>query len=344
MFAVFIDEFGHEQPYNPNPVATSYNPVFGYGGFVVPANNLAAFATHFFDLKTYAMRNMLINKQVGEIKANGRPDPRFKERDYLMRLRHEDILKDKKVRRFCAKYEVKGEEIFSRQYIVKQRGILKNGTAGEAAQARRKLRAFYNFMRAFLKLLSQHGAQTIYFGVDKRRYLAKDFQAPHLKFIPEVMQMAFALAQRHNTTASVFIDRHHTDGRENEFGRRPHGRLARSREIILGQGLAERVTEPLVPFHSDESQCIQAADWICYLYSQTFPYLCDKHDWRRYKELYEKVERRLFSEASEVSEFRFISGTSYGRNIQGELPLNAPPQQREFGPRPYYNSAQLPGL
>jgi len=223
MFALFMDEFGHERPYDPAPDPTTYNPVFGYGGIAVPARNLAAFATHFFDLKTFAMRNMLLNKQISPTKANGKQDARFADIAHLKALpNNKAILEDQRVRRLCAKYEVKGDEIFSRQYLIKQRGIIRDATKlgqlSEAARARRKIRGFFNFMRAFLKLLSEHGAQPIYFGVDKRRYHAQDFAAPHLKFVPEIVQMAFDLAQRHNTTAALYIDRHHTDGREDASG------------------------------------------------------------------------------------------------------------------------------
>jgi len=340
MVTLFLDEFGHPEPYNPEADAQTYNPVFGYGGIVLPAENVAAFATHFFDIKTYAMRNVLINKQISEFRRDGKPDERFEKQQHLKNLKHDQIVYDRVLRRLCSKYKVKGDEVFSRYYVEKLKRKIREGTADEASEARDKLRAFFRYMKWFFRVLEEHDARIVFYGVDKRLYWPNRLHNPHVKFVEQTLEIAFELAKKNNTTAAVYFDRHRSDGIEDEYGRRSAGRMSRAREIILQKGMVEHITEPVLPFHAVESQCMQAADWVCYLLAQTFPYHCNKKTWVKYKEFFEVVDPLLARNTCYMSEFRFASGKSYGRHFQGELdlpPTPQPPRPPNIVRRPYHD-------
>jgi len=317
--AFFIDEFGHEEPFqSKRGQSWKYNPVFGYGGIVLPGKQVDAFATHFFDIKTYALRNVLVNRQVDPVHRDGTPDRRFQIQERLKNLAHSEVVSDKEVRRLCSKYEVKGSEIFSRTYLNKLNNVIaapKSGGDRSAAIAKRQ--GFFNFARRFLRLLEQYDAEVIYFGVDKARYLPQDFRSPHVKFVPEIVRLGFSLAKSRNTTATLFLDRHHSDGAENNFGERHQkGRIATARRVILDGAMVEHITEPVFPVRSHESQCIQAADWICYMFSQTFPFLCDETRWAKYGAFYRKLSPMLFHRVAPVSEFHTGTRSLYGNGKQ----------------------------
>lgn len=52
IYIVYLDEFGHIGPYvSPNHEKHNTHPVFGLGGFVMPAEEVRSFSTFFFNLK-----------------------------------------------------------------------------------------------------------------------------------------------------------------------------------------------------------------------------------------------------------------------------------------------------
>jgi hypothetical protein len=54
MYVVFLDEFGSvDTPTEQSIKDSSYNPVFGYGGFIIPSQNILPFVSSFVRLKSF---------------------------------------------------------------------------------------------------------------------------------------------------------------------------------------------------------------------------------------------------------------------------------------------------
>ncbi len=309
MLIAVIDEFGHEAAADDR--ASQQNPVFGYGGLLIPASEMAAFATRFFDFKMIPLVNAVRGKiDAGmEIESLGETKPS----EFMKRTDSSNfpsMISDPVVRRINAKWELKGEEVFSRSYVKKWN----NRRSEFGAKATRKIQRFYQLLRRFLKLLNEHNIKIIYCGFDKRRFRKHEFVRPHVMFIPDMIRLVYEEAVSANTTACIWVDRHHTDYARDGL----ESRLSVCRELMLRERMYDHITEPVVMFKSEESQCIQAADWICYLLGQILPNYCGKEHGERYGDFYKPFRNEIAG---------LVCGRSVLKGPRGEIH----PHVRQFG-------------
>ena len=325
----------------------------------MPAENVAAFSTQFFDLKIHACRQMLLGKwnhRLEHDRLSRRQRKRLEESlNKISSLRGRQIIKNPFMRDLSAKYETKGKYALSRNLInTHWRGIHED-VEGAAKKFRQNIR----YIKWFLRTLEENQGEIFFFGYDKRRFKAQDWIDPHIKLISPVLEKAFDYAQRKNTTLSIFLDRHSTDrsieidkltGNRVRFTEQKSksartytklGRIATASEVIFARKDFENITEPVIALQSSSSQCTQAADWVGYLLSQTLPFKCKHAYWQDYEIYHNAIEDALFSQISTQSEFGFIGGKSFGFNLQGELPLDSddpPPRSVRPTRRPYHHT------
>lgn len=72
LYVVYLDEFGHIGPYvsHDHPKHKTH-PIFGLGGFVLPASQVRSFSTFFFQLKNKMFENFDIPQAQKKAKAKG---------------------------------------------------------------------------------------------------------------------------------------------------------------------------------------------------------------------------------------------------------------------------------
>lgn len=325
MHAIFLDEFGHAEAFDPKGGSGSFNPVFGYGGIVIPAGEIAAFATHFFDIKLHALRNELIST----LNKNSAKEASILK--HLEQLRGNEIEQDHKLRLLGAQMEVKGDKVFSRRFFMRQLF---------SSDGKTKFRHFLRFLSLFIGILKEYNAQIIFFGTEKACHSRENFKNPHLKFIKIALSQSFDHAYRNNSTVGLFFDHHQVDepgekSPKGDIGPRPK----RIKEVVFSNHMYDLITEPVISLKSHESQCIQAADWVCYLLSQILPYYCNSKEWVRYKEFYEYVAKSVFDVTSPSSHFTTLRGKKTGLDfLQTEMPFPPKPFDRKM--RPYRNGRQ----
>jgi Protein of unknown function (DUF3800) len=383
MYLFYLDEFGHV-----DPDAGLHSPVFGYGGLVLPADTVAAFATHFFDFKTAATRHVQIAKLIDK-QQHSHDKPRWKIKqesntlNHLLSLNHDEVQHDPELRRLNAKAEVKGEDIFSRQYVNKLESEIALPIHKRSIEdPHKKLKGLFQYAKAFLKIARSYDCVIFYYGEDKRRYDRNTFKMPMISFVKPVLERAYEFGARHNSTVSLTFDHHTVDDEPENHGLssgprhssggpsvqmalpnlptgkgsmpgtvgvrrfdRERGRLARkgprllrAQEIVSESRMFELITEPITSVRSHESQLMQAADWISYLLSQIFPYLCGPQVWPRHRSLYENLGPHIFGSECDVSEFKFLAGRVSPIARQAKLPLGDNPIfPNGRGVRPYHN-------
>lgn len=346
MHILFLDDFGHEAAYaydKSGKLVEGYHPVFGYAGFVMPAENIAGFATEFFDLKTIALRNMIVNKYYSVRKSaasfkseaeSNKFRAKFREiSEKIINIDEKEVMHDPLVRRFSAKYEIKGDEVFSRSYFDK---VIPRTISGNKVGNGAKSRKFLNMVKWFLKIIKKHNGSIFFYGVEKKHKYSKNPRHPIQTFLmKDLIKRAHHYAVNGNTTISIIMDRHHTDGDKiNKEGELiVQGRIPYAKEIIHSNSYYNNMTEPIVTVNSVESQCIQAADWICYLLGQILPYICDKKSWSKYKNFHENVADIIFSNTSELCTLETAKGI-IPIGHQYSLPLSLPYHYKK-GQRPY---------
>lgn len=334
MHAVFLDEFGHPEEYDPNAAGGSYHPVFGYGGFTIPAGNLASFSTQFFDMK---MHYAWIRAIQGLVELP-RPTDEQKARLRLLRkLKKHEFVRDKELRHYVATNEIKGEEAFSRRYVSKQLMLEQKGDKN----ARKRLARFFRAAREFIELIHDHEGEIVFFGAEKRCYNRGEFANPHIKLLSTVLPRSTKIANKYKSAICIFFDHHQVD-EPNERDLRgakslPTGpRPTRAREIVLTERLYNMITEPVISLKSNESQCIQAADWVCHFLSQTLPYVCHRQNWKKYKEFHDAMYDTLFRNVSGASYFRRLQSRNESWFRQIEMSFGVPQPDPELWWRPYH--------
>jgi hypothetical protein len=338
MHILFIDEFGHERPNGPNQI-----PVFGYGGFVMPAENFSKFSTQFFDLKVFSLKNIYRHRYVQNLQQNSRfqqyKNPERVKRivEKLERLPAAELLKDADVRRLAAQYEIKGSEVFSPTYAKK----INNSDATPSGK-KRQLNRYFRYAKVFLRLIRENGGEIYFKGYYKTHEprFAPDKKV-HVELVRDVLDAAFAVAQERRSTVTVVFDHHYTDIGES-FG--PNGRRVaglvnktrgqRAHEVMLTNAYYENLTEPIFNARSHLSQGVQAADWVCTLLKYFLLFHVEQGP--EQQEMYDALKDDLLAAVSTQSSFASPRPLDQAfRGVQTSLFLQGGHSQNRFPDRPY---------
>jgi hypothetical protein len=309
MHLLFLDEFGHE-----NPTAEGQCPVFGYGGFMMPAERFSEFSTEFFDSKIATFKAVYKSR----IKQQSQSAPRRgktykgKSEETIARLLHkldtysgEQLFSDPEIRRVVAQYEIKGSDAFSSSYIPKMQRKLDEGEIEGKARISRYVR----IPKRFLGLLNDYDGQIFFVGMHRSRVpKLRDGEKIHVTLIKDVIDRAYKFAQENNTTIKIIFDHHYTDvgssvgpsGTVRGFVDKT--RSERARELIISCGYYDLLTEPVFNAKSHLSQGVQAADWICTLLKYLWVYKTEKKP--EYETIHNELDRLAFSNVADVARFR----------------------------------------
>lgn len=338
MHVLYLDEFGHEDTLNKKQ-----SPVFGYGGFLMPAENVSSFATHFFDLKIVAnvnkikRKNTAISNEISRAEegvVQNRANIERKKRalelqqkliSRLDQLSQDKIIQDPEIRHLSAKYEVKGDEAFAKSYIVKKTIASKMGDR----RARKQLKGLTQFGKYFLRTLENHDGESFYCGFHRSRapQLKKD-EKIHVRIIEDVLEAANSFAKSHNTTVKIVFDRHHTDGNLDdrlELNNTLPGRLEFARRTVMRHKYYDNITEPIFTTKSHWSQGVQAADWLAYMLGLTWSHRTGGKKYKNLKLFYEGVGKELISNTCDYSSFKSHNSTDLGRVFPKQTELDLEP-------------------
>jgi len=344
MYLLFVDEFGHE-----NPTAEGQAPVFGYGGFIIPASAFSEFSTEFFDIKVAAFRPLY----QARLKASrDRSDAARKSRstlnDILARLSTESsqaYFRDKALRRAVARYEIKGSDVFSTSYLAKL--ARKAEQSGHPAALGKQGRTMVRFATWLAKTLRHYNGEIFYVGFHRtQRPMMKRNERIHTWLMSDVIDRAYEFAKAKNAVVKIIFDHHYTDigpsigpGGSQQKGFVEKSRSDRAREIVMSKDYFENLTEPVFNAKSHLSQGIQAADWICALLKIL---LIQRSEHRgQISAFTSRIEQVILGNVADQAIFRmapkFLNGRLFER--QEQLPLHGGAGSDPMPRRPYSKSA-----
>jgi hypothetical protein len=339
MHLLFIDEFGHE-----NTKARGQSPVFGYGGFIIPADRFSEFASEFFDIKVAAFRP-LYRMKLGSSPTTGERDLRARDqiRAAMERLSSQDIseyFQDPGIRQIVARYEIKGSDLFSSSYISKmaRRAAERGSPPGTLGRIRGRVR----FAKWLLRSLQYYDAEIFYTGFHRSQVpLLKNNEKIHVALVKNVIDHAYEYALSKNSTVQIIFDHHYTDVGHSigPMGSLPGmvktSRAERAREIVMSKAYYHNLTEPIFNAKSHLSQGVQAADWVCAILKILLVHRAEGNG--DFTAFASHVEQALFSNATEQSEFRMIPTPLRGRLFgkQEQLSLKGGSGTSSNPSRPY---------
>ncbi|WP_147157866.1 DUF3800 domain-containing protein [Novosphingobium sediminis] len=266
MYLLFIDEFGHENTSHANQ-----SPIFGYGGFIIPAAAFSQFSMEYFDIKVAAFKPLYEARLRHQRDHSERSQiSREKLKAILDRLRVERpevYFRDASLRRAVATYEVKGSDVFSTSYIAKLARRAPPGSLGSSG------RTMVRFAKWLMRALRYYQGEVFYVGFHRSQApLLKGGDQIHLHLVRDVIDRAYKFAKSKNSVVKIIFDHHYSDvgpstgpGGKLIAGQVRQSRADRAREIVMSKGYFEHLTEPVFNAKSHLSQGVQAADWICAL-------------------------------------------------------------------------------
>jgi hypothetical protein len=324
MHLLFIDEFGHE-----NTKAQNQAPVFGYGGFMIPAESFSEFSAEFFDIKVAAFKP-LYQARLKDQPTTTEGDMRARDRikAVLERLSHKDPIEyfhDPELRQTVARYEIKGSQVFSASYLLKMWRQAVDRDPSLAASPGVP-RGMVRFALWLLRSLQYYGGEVFYVGFHRSRApLLRRNEGIHVALVKNVIERAYAYAALHNSTVQIVFDHHYTDVGPSKgpkglvTGIVPKSRADRAREIVMSKGYYENLTEPVFNAKSHLSQGVQAADWLCALLRILFIHRAEGVP--GYAAFASRVDEAVFSNAVEQSEFLMMPAPIHGRLYEGQAQL-----------------------
>lgn len=251
MELVFIDEFGCNREYHRHILKdAAFHPTRGYGGAIIPAENLKGFAEDFAVLKVMALRqykSMLQGSKASIVKLGGLcPEVLDKKkspevvRDIISR--HDDA---DRIFSALVSAEIKSSELFK----VSDRSI---------ASRRR-------FIQLFLSTIERNGGSIFFSGYEKRTInlpakLKGNHNAITLKEVEHSTDVLRKYAIARNARLKLLFDQHSID----DMNRTPLLRKRHFDKYIISNNLGRFFPETAtVDVDSKYSLCMQAADWSC---------------------------------------------------------------------------------
>jgi hypothetical protein len=340
MYLLFLDEFGHE-----NTRAEGQAPVFGYGGFLIPAEAFSRFSTEFFDIKVAAFKPLYQARLKAQRDHSERTQrAREKLRAILDRLGSEPpeaYFRDRALRRAVANYEIKGSDVFSASYLAKL--ARKAEQQGRPATLGEQARTMVRFATWLARTLRYYNGEIFYVGFHRNHapILKKDDRI-HNHLVAEVIDRAHAFAQAHNAVVKIIFDHHYTDigpsigpGGRDLPGHVRQSRSDRARDIVMSKGYFEHLTEPVFNAKSHLSQGVQAADWICALLKIL---LVQESEHRGVSTPFtSRIERIILGNVAKQAIFRMSPKPLEGSKFagQGQLPLHGGSGDDPNPTRPY---------
>ena len=340
MYLLFVDEFGHE-----NTKAEGQAPVFGYGGFIIPAASFSEFSTEFFDIKVAAFKP-LYQARLRAQRDHGERAQRARENlkailDRLSTEAPQAYFRDNALRRAVARYEIKGSDLFSASYLAK---LGRNAERlGKPATLGSQGRTMVRFAAWLTKALRYYGGEIFYVGFHRNQApLLRKNDRIHTVLVAEVIDRAYAFAKAHNTVVQIVFDHHYTDigpsigpGGMQQRGFVDKSRSDRARDLVISKDYFEYLTEPVFNAKSHLSQGVQAADWICALLKILLIQISEHRG--EPNAFTARLEKVIFGNVAEQAIFRMSPAPLRGSLFegQGQLALSGGAGTDPSPKRPY---------
>jgi hypothetical protein len=320
MWLCFVDEFGDfsakfDLAGRSVENYSSWRPVCGYGGFLIPSAHYKAFCDHFARLRMIGIRNIAFAKHNSVLNA----DRRISFEEFAL------LFSQQRHRLYSKSEEVGGTDFFSGSYL---------NSSNHAGSRRREV---IRRAKKFLSLVEQFDGEIFFSGIEKQGYLARPRnkarpRSLHVNLMPRVLRIAHDEAVARKSQIKMIFDHHPEDDetmariRAKQERKQVHAiaalqtRQEYSQEIIVRERFFDYLKEPMFHVQSHWSLGIQAADWICSLLGKVKSYESDSIKFDSYEVLGKKLGDRIEDLRSPFSAIEFSSAQN--TRLSRQLKLN----------------------